>query len=295
MEKNGIPAPSPINLLKEEMFEHPLIHCDETRLSVLKSAKAPTADHWMWVRASGPPGRRIVLFDYDASRGGAVPRRLLEGYRGILLTDGYKPYATAAGALKLVHAGCWAHARRRFDEARKAQPDTATHAKAALEFIRELYLIERPLWDRDQPVTPEHRVAVRSQLSAPVIERFHTWLEALAPQVLPESRLGKAVHFTLGQWPKLIVFLRQGEVPLDNNRCENAIHPFVIGRKGWLFSDTVPGAEASAILDSLVETAKANHVERHAYLSHLFARLPYVQTVDDYEALLPWNVGKALR
>lgn len=281
-----------INLLKEEMFEHPLIHCDETRLSVLKSAKAATADHWMWVRASGPPGRRVVLFDYDASRGGAVPMRLLEGYRGILLTDGYEPYAATAGALQLVHAGCWAHARRRFDEARKAQPQTATHAKAALEFIRELYLIERSLWARDNPVTPEHRVAIRRELSAPIVARFHAWLEALAPQVLPESRLGKAVHYTLGQWSKLLMFLSHGEAPLDNNRCENAIRPFVVGRKGWLFSDTVPGAEASANLYSLVETAKANQVEPHAYLSHLFARLPYAKTVGDYEALLPWNVAK---
>lgn len=283
-----------INLLKERMFEHPLIHCDETRLQVLKSDKAPTADHWMWVRASGPPGERIVLFDYDASRGGAVPRRLLDGYRGRLLTDGYEPYAGVAQALGLLHAGCWAHARRRFDEARKAQPDTATHAKTALDFIRKLYLIERALWDRDRPLTAAARVAVRQQHSAPIIGHFHAWLEALAPSVLPESRLGKAVHYALGQWPKLNVFLRDGEVPLDNNRCENAIRPFVIGRKGWLFSDTVAGATASANLYSLVETATANQLEPHAYLSLIFTRLPTSTTVEDYEALLPWNVKTEL-
>ena len=283
-----------INLLNERMFEHPLIHCDETRLQVLKSAKSPTADHWMWVRASGPPGERIVLFDYDASRGGAVPRRLLDGYRGRLLTDGYEAYSGAAEALGLVHAGCWAHARRRFDEARKAQPDSATHARTGLEFIREIYLIERALWDRDRPVTADERLAVRAQLSAPILARFHAWLEALAPSVLPEGRLGKAVRYVLGQWPKLTVFLRDGEVPLDNNRCENAIRPFVIGRKGWLFSDTVAGATASANLYSLVETAKANQLEPHAYLSLIFTRLPTLTTVEDYEALLPWNVKTEL-
>jgi len=283
-----------INLLRERMFEHPLIHCDETRLQVLKSDKAPTTDHWMWVRASGPPAERIVLFDYDASRGGAVPRRLLEGYRGRLLTDGYEAYAGAAQALGLVHAGCWAHARRRFDEARKAQPDTATHAQTALAFIRELYLIERTLWDRDRPMTPAERLAVRQQHSAPVIEGYYAWLEALAPSVLPQSRLGKAVQYALGQWPKLTVFLRDGELPLDNNRCENAIRPFVIGRKGWLFSDTVAGATASANLYSLVETAKANHLEPHAYLSLIFTRLPTLTTVEDYEALLPWNAKAEL-
>ena len=277
-----------INLLNEQLLEQPVIHCDETRLQVLKSDRAPTADHWMWVRAAGPPGRRIVLFDYDASRGGAVPLRLLEGYRGILLTDGYAAYDGAVAALQLVHAGCLAHARRRFDEARKAQPDTASHAKAALDLIRELYLLERPLWDREHPVTPEHRVEVRQARSAPIVARFHAWLEALAPKVLPESRLGKAVYYTLGQWPKLTRFLTHGEVPLDNNRCENAIRPFVVGRKGWLFSDTVKGAVASANLYSLVETAKANGVEPHAYLSLLFDRLPYVKTAADFEALMPF-------
>jgi hypothetical protein len=160
--------------------------------------------------------------------------------------------------------------------------------------IRELYLVERALWDRDQPISPEHRVRVRAELSAPIITKFHAWLEALAPKVLPQSLLGKAVHYTLGQWPKLFQFLEHGEIPLDNNRCENAIRPFVVGRKGWLFSDTVRGAIASANLFSIVETAKANGVEPHAYLSWLFAQLPYANTVEHFEALLPWNVKLAL-
>ena len=284
-----------INLLNEQLLEEPLIHCDETRLQVLKSDKAPTADHWMWVRAAGPPGRRILLFDYDPSRGGAVPLRLLQGFSGILLTDGYEAYANSAAQLKLVHAGCLAHARRRFEDARKASVNSAdSHARVALDFIRELYLIERALWDKDKPCTPADRLRVRAERSAPVVERFHAWLEALAPQVLPRSLLGQAVHYTLGQWPKLTVFLKHGEVPLDNNRCENAIRPFVIGRKGWLFSDTIPGALASANLYSLVETAKANGIEPHAYLAHLFAQLPYAKTVEDFGALLPWNVKAAL-
>lgn len=284
-----------INLLADRLLEAPLIHCDETRLQVLNSDKAPTADHWMWVRAAGPPGQRIILFDYDPSRGGAVPRRLLEGYRGVLLTDGYEAYANVALALGLIHAGCMAHARRAFDEAHKAQPvDTSSHAKIALDFIRELYRIEAPLWDREHPVSAEHRVRVRSERSAPAMERFHRWLEALAPQVVPQSRLGKAVNYTLGQWPKLTVFLKHGDVPLDNNRVENAIRPFAVGRKGWLFSDTVPGAKASANLFSLVETCKANGIEPHAYLSMLFTRLPRLRTVEDFEAMLPWNLKNSL-
>lgn len=281
-----------VNLLAEHLLEAPLIHCDETRLQVLKSDKAPTSDHWMWVRAAGPPGKRIVLFTYDASRGGAVPQRLFEGYRGILVTDGYEVYEAVAKAQHLVHAGCFAHVRRRFEQARKAQnleASTQSYTRMALDFIRELYLVERALWDREHPITPEDRVRVRTELSAPVIERFYGWLETLEPKVLPQSLLGKAVRYALGQWPKLTVFLTHGEVPLDNNRCENAIRPFVVGRKGWLFSDTVKGAVASANLYSLVETAKANGVEPHTYLSMLFERLPAAASVEDFEALLPWN------
>ena len=284
-----------INLLAERMLNSPLIHCDETPLQVLHSDKAPTAEHYMWVRAAGPPGRKIILFDYDASRAGSVPTRLLEGYQGILLTDGYEPYNNVSQALNLRHAGCMAHARRRFDEAHKAQPtDTIGHAKVARDFIGELYRIERSLWDRDTPITAADRVRVRQQLSAPIMARFHAWLEALAPQVLPQSLLGRAVYYTLAQWPKLTLFLSEGEVPLDNNRCENAIRPFAVGRKAWLFCNTVAGARASANLYSLVETCKANGVEPHAYLSLLFARLPTLQRVEDFEAMLPWNAKTAL-
>ena len=283
-----------INLMREWMLKDAVIHCDETRLQVLKSDKAPTSDHWMWVRASGPPGRRIVLFDYDASRGGAVPMRLFEDYHGIIVTDGYAAYDGVAAAFKLVHAGCMAHARRKFDEAKKAQPDSASNAKAALDFIGRLSLIERSLWDREHPLTPEERVKVRQQRSAPIMAEFHVWLETLASKVLPESKLGKAVRYTLGQWPKLSVFLTHGDVPMHNNRCENAIRPFVVGRKGWLFSDTVKGAVASANLYLLVETCKANGVEPHAYLTLLFHQLPYLNTVEDYETVLPWNAKATL-
>jgi len=148
-----------INLLNELLLAETLIHCDETRLQVLKSDKAPTADHWIWVRAAGPPGRRIVLFDYDPSRGGTVPMRLLAGFKGILLTDGYGVYDDAAEVLGFTHAGCMAHARRYFDEARKA--GDSTHAKTALDFIGKLSLIERVLWDHDHPCTPAKRRAIR--------------------------------------------------------------------------------------------------------------------------------------
>ena len=136
-----------INLLNEILLTEPVLHCDETRLQVLKSDRSPTADHWMWVRSAGPPGQRIVLFDYDPSRGGAVPQRLLQEFHGVLVTDGYAVYDGVAAARGLTHAGCMAHARRKFDEACKASKDsTNSHAQVALQFIAELSRIEQPLW-----------------------------------------------------------------------------------------------------------------------------------------------------
>jgi transposase len=130
-----------------------------------------------------------------------VPRRPLDGYQGILLTDGHEAYESVAQATQLTHAGCFAHVRRKFDEAHKEQARDAadSQAKIAGEFICELYLVEKALWDKDQPISREHRVRVRSELSAPIMAKFHAWLERLAPQVLPQSLLGKAVHYTLGE------------------------------------------------------------------------------------------------
>lgn len=280
-----------VNLLGEQLLEAPLIHMDETRVQVLRSAKAPTTDHWMWVRCAGPPGRRIVLFDYDPSRGGQVPKRLLAGYTGILLTDGYEAYSATADANSMLHAGCWAHLRRKFEDARKvAQGKSA--ARVALDHIGRLYRIERQL--RERKADAEAILGRRQRESAPIVAELRGWLNEMAEQVLPQSALGKAVRYGLGQWQKLTVFLEHAHVPLDNNRCENAIRPFVVGRKAWLFSDTPNGAAASANLYSLVETAKANGLEPLAYLTHIYMMLPEAQRLEDFEALLPWNAKAAL-
>lgn len=291
-----------INLLNESMLDSTLIHMDETALQVLKSDKAPSADHWMWVRASGPPGKRIVLFDYDPSRGGAVPQRLLAGFSGVLLSDGWDPYAACAAKFTLTHAGCWAHARRKFEDARKVQiGEEQQRARSALDLIGQLYGVERQIKTLREAREKlgatldlgEVR-ALRIAHSTPVLTQLKTWLEAMAGAVATQSTLGKAVKYTLNQWAKLITFLDHPHVPLDNNRCENALRPFVIGRKNWLFCDTQAGASASANLYSLIETAKANGIEPHAYLTHLFTQLPTATTFEHVEALLPWNVKPLL-
>ena len=285
------------NLLNDHLLDGPLIHCDETTLQVLRSDKAPSSDHFMWVRAGGSPERKVLLFNYAPSRGAEVAKRLLLGFKGILLTDGYEAYNGVAQAQSLAHAGCLAHARRYFKDVTKAQPEVSARADAALDFIGKLYEVERALRQRKAPPTVDEWLEARQQKSAPIVLEFKAWLDDLAPKLPPKTLLAKAVHYALGQWPKLSVFLTNPIVPLDNNRCENAIRPFCVGRRNWLFSDTPAGAVASARLYSLVETARANGVEPYAYLTHLFTHLPAAATVDHFEALLPWNVkpGSATR
>lgn len=279
-----------INLLDERIRAGPLIHCDETPVQVLNSASGDR--HWMWVRAGGPPGEPMVLFDHDPSRGTAVPKRLLSDFTGILLTDGYEPYDAVARARSLIHAGCWAHVRRYFNDAQRSGGKTDSHAARVLDDIKALYRIERGLRQREADDTEV--LATRAEHSRPIVEKLKARLDALAPEVVPKSLLGKAVHYALGQWPKLTQFLDHAVIPLDNNRAENAIRPFVMGRKAWLFAATPNGAVASARLYSLVETAKANGLEPHAYLTHLFNELPKAKTVEEIEALLPWHAKAAI-
>lgn len=280
-----------MNLLHEHCLAQSLIHIDETPVQVLKSDKGVHSDHYMWVRCAGPPGRKIVLFEYDPSRSAAVPARLLDGYASAILTDGYDAYTAALKPHPaIVHAGCWAHARRKFDEAKKAAVNNGidrARADEMLTLIRELYAIERAL--NDQHADDAQRLARRQQRAAPIIANIQQWLDTHQAHTLPQSLLGKAMSYTQNQWNKLIAFLHHAHIPLDNNRAENAIRPFVIGRKNWLFCDTIAGATASARLYSLIETAKANGLEPHAYLTRVFTDLPKATTVDDIEALLPFK------
>jgi transposase len=211
------------------------------------------------------------------------------GIRASCRLDGYEAYCAVAEAKGLIHAGCYAHARRRFEDARKSQADPSRdgQSKVALDLIGRLYRIER----ETKTASLADRLAVRRAQSAPIVQELRAWLDSMAERVLPQSVLGKAVFYMLGQYPKLERFLDHPEIPLDTNRVENAIRPFCIGRKNWLFCQTVAGAAASARLYSVIETAKACGVEPHAYLANLFAELPKATTADHFEALLPWNTG----
>jgi transposase len=279
-----------LNLMRDRLLESPVIHCDETRVQVLKEPdRDPTSQSWMWVQASGPPERPVILFDYTTSRAQEVPLRLLADYRGYLMTDDYAGYNAVGTQPGVERLACMAHARRKFVDAQKVQPKGKTgRADVALAMINKLYGIERDLKD----VTDDQRFAGRQAQSLPVLTQLRSWLEKTLPQVTAQSALGKAVHYLGNNWSRLERYIEAGFLPIDNNAAERAIKPFVIGRKAWLFSDTPKGAAASAQLYSLIETAKANGQEPYAWLRHVLERLPQAESVEDFEALLPWN-GRA--
>ena len=281
-----------LNLMRDRLLESRVIHCDETRVQVLKEPdREATSQSWMWVQTGGPPGKPVILFDYSTSRAQEVPSRLLESYCGYLMTDDYAGYNAVAVQPGIERMGCWAHARRKFVEAQKVQPKGKTgRADIALNLINKLYGIERDLKD----ASDEQRHQGRQQDSLPILAQLHGWLEKTQPQVTAQNALGKAVGYLASNWNKLKRYVEAGHLPIDNNPAERAIRPFVIGRKAWLFSDTPKGAVASAQIYSLVETAKANSQEPYAWLRHVLERLPHAQSVADYEALLPWNCSREL-
>ncbi|MGE8313851.1 MAG: IS66 family transposase [Pseudomonas putida] len=276
-----------LNLMRDRLLESPVIHCDETRVQVLKEPdRDPTSQSWMWVQASGPPDRKVVLFDYTSSRAQEVPLRLLESYRGYVMTDDYAGYDALALQSGVERLACMAHARRKFVDAQKVQPKGKTgRADIALAMINKLYGIERELKD----VSDEHRFTGRQEKSLPILKHLKSWLDKTQSQVTAQSALGKAVHYLANNWIRLERYVEAGYLPIDNNAAERAIKPFVIGRKAWLFSDTVNGASASARIYSLVETAKVNGQEPYTWLRHVLERLPHASSVAGYEALLPWN------
>ncbi len=298
-----------INLMNEAMLEEPYLHCDETPLQVLKSHKAPSSEHYMWVRAAGPPGRRMILFDYVANRNTEALMTLLTGpdgqYSGKLISDGLKIYDGLAEAWKLEHFGCLSHCRRYFVKAEKVgqSPTGRTLARVVIrDFIGALYGVERhikALRERREQAGQvfglDEVLQIRQEKAVPIAAAFKRWLDDVGPGVTPTSALGKAIAYSLSQWPKLIRYLDHPEMPPDNNRVENAIRPFAVGRAAWMFCDTQGGARASANLYSLVLSAQANGMEPLEYLSHLYTQLPAATTVEQFEALLPWNVKETLK
>jgi len=275
--------------LKAIQLQQTVMNADETPLKVIHEDKSRC---YMWVYCTGsdsPPDKNtdkdpppnIVLYDYQNSRAGHCPRDYLDGYQGYLQVDGYAGYAQTGATL----VGCFAHARRKFIEVQRAQVKGKTgKADWAISHIRKLYRIESEIKEK---ASAEKQTRRQAQ-AKPLLDQFKAWLDKSALQVPPKSAIGKAIAYSLGQWSKLERYIEDGNLQIDNNRAERAIKPFVIGRKNWLFSNTANGAQASAMLYSLIETAKANGLTPFDYLHHLLTELP--RQSRDIEQLLPWNV-----
>lgn len=299
--KVGLAVQPVINLLRDEMLAAPIVHGDETELQVLKEpGRKAQAKSYLWAQmtqasgadGTGPP---IRLFAYSPSRSTEVARTLYAGMRraGVLMSDGYKPYEAVAQEHALVHLGCWAHARRGLHEALQAMPKDKRGPEQLparfIELIGRMYHIEAEA--RRAGLDAAALQSRRQAQSAPVLAEIEALVSANVHAVLPSSLLGKALHYLASQWPKLTRFVEDGRYPLDNNACENAIRPFVVGRRNWLFADTVGGAHASANLYSLLQTCVVNGIDGYRYLKALFVALPRAKTVEDFEALLPWRMA----
>jgi transposase len=281
-------------VMKRLLYQGRVIHIDETRLQVLNEpGRKNTQQSYMWVYGGGPPDKPVIWHQYADTRSGDVPLEFLYSQKEdplnwemYLVTDGYDGYNQLSRMPGiLMHAACWAHVRRRFVEATHGRKNTAAaHQMVAL--IRKLYQVERIT--REQ--APAARQAIRQAQAKPILDKIKTWLDEKVGKVLPKSPLGEAIAYTLGLWSKLIAYLEDGHIEIDNNKAENAIRPFVIGRKAWLFSGSPRGAHASATLYTLVETAKANNLEPWAYLNYLFEKLPSAKSEQALLSLLPQNL-----
>jgi transposase len=284
-----------INLMREVQNSSDYLQADESRIPVLKEdGKTAQSDKWMWVTRGGPPGKPSVLFEYDPSRAGKVPVRLLDDFSGILQADGYSGYGKVCRDNNITRIGCWDHARRKFVEAikgsrpqGKGKPLKVSKAGVALSHINKLYAIERQI----KELSESERHRIRQELSVPRLDALKIWLEANAGKVAKGTMTRKAMDYTLNQWPTLTGYCERGDLQISNVLAENAIRPFAIGRKAWLFADTSRGARASATCYSLVETAKANSLEPSNYIQHILNHIAEADTLEKLEALLPWNVN----
>jgi transposase len=276
-----------MDALEKHIRSGPILNVDETTVEVLGEAgRANTTKSYMWVARGGPAGGpEVVLYRYAPSRGAEVARQIIGDFNGYLQTDGYDAYDVVASERpELVHVGCLAHVRRDFFDAKK-NSKKAGSADEALAMIDRLYAMERRRGDYKDV---QQFAAARKAEVQPVLEKLHAWLLRKQTQVLPGSLLGEAVNYALGQWPKLLRYLEHPDLTPDNNACEQAIRPFVIGRKNWMFAGSPRGADASAALYTLIETAKANGLEPYWYLRRLFEKLPSVKTPEDLLPLLPF-------
>lgn len=268
------------NLMHKELCKQTVIHADETTLQVLKEKdKSSTSKSYMWLyRTSGDAKYPIVLYEYQPNRKAENAEKFLDGFSGWLHADGYQGYHKLPKNIRIV--GCFAHARRKFEEALKILPkeqQKTSKPAEALSYIAKLFYLE----DKFANLTAEERYIKRLKQEKPVLEALFSWANELKDKTAPKSALGKALNYLLEQRIYLERYLEDGRLELSNNRAERSIKPFVMGRKNWLFANTPAGANSSAMLYSIIETAKENNLNPHKYLLWIFENAPKLAEKDD--------------
>lgn len=277
-----------IRYLQKKLLERDVVHCDETPVQVLKEeGKKPQTKSYMWLYRTGNEGKEpIILYDYQPSRKGDNAVNFLKDFKGYVHSDGYSGYNKLSG---ITRCGCWAHLRRKFVEAipsGESSGSQLTTAEMGRNYCNQLFKIEEGLKD----LSSKERFCKRLELSKPVLEVFWCWLDNL--NYLKGSALGKAIIYAKNQKPYMENYLLDGRCSISNNAAENALRPFTIGRKNWLFADTPKGAAASAAVYSIVETAKANSLNVYTYLEYLLMYMPDTDWQNDPELLndlMPWS------
>ena len=278
--------------LHKELYFYHVIQADETPVLVNHDGRKAGSKSWMWVYRSGHlyQKRQIVLYEYQQTRNASHPREFLKGYDGICVTDGYQVYHTLEKELEeLTIAGCWVHCRRRFDEALKLIPKSyqkESNAFLLMKQIQAIYREEGKLND----LSSDERLKQRQAVIKPLVDAFFAYLKTI--NVSKKDKFGDAVGYARNQEKYLRVFLTDGDVPIDNNASERAIRGFCIGKKNWQMIDTIHGAKSSAIIYSIVETAKANNLKPFDYVQHLLEEIPKHMNDKDcsfLEDLLPWS------
>jgi transposase len=281
-----------LQLNQQRILSHAVAYSDETTVQVLKEPKKSIeSKKYMWVFAGGPPEQFVFYYHYHHSRRHEVALDFFNSYRGYIHCDGYQAYdAVASQNENVTLVGCWYHARRKFVEITKLVKSKKGVAHEVLRYIALLSKIE----ETAKPLNAVDRHQYRITHAKPILAELHDYLTTMQPRIPPKSPLGQAVAYTLNQWPKLNNYLLDGRLEISNNRMEPAIKPFAIGRKGWLFADSVIGAEAAAIIFSFVETCKYHGVEAYDWFRYALTNIPLCQSNTELEALMPFNVDKAL-
>lgn len=275
------------HLLKKE-----IIHADETGLQVLNEPnRKATTKSYMWLYRTGRADPPIILYEYRTTRAGKYPEKFLEGFNGYLHVDAYAGYNRVKN---VVLVACWAHAKRYFVDALKAMPDNDKKNKypvtqEGIDYCNKLFSLEKKFTKEE--LSYEERYEARQNSSKQVIDEFELWLKKYSPKVLPKSGLGKAIKYCKNQLNDLKVFLKDGRLEMDNNRAERTIKNFVIGRKNWLFANSTKGADSSAVVYSVTETAKENNLIPFKYIEYLLTKLPNMDTenLELIDKLLPWS------